>query len=125
MTNGERNAKLLERLIQFAQKTSVLCQKLPRTAVNQRIIDQVVGSSDSMAANYAEACEAESADDFIHKIGIVRKEARETRVHLRILYSTNQTFRTEIVVLGKESVEYIKIFTTIYRNFKIGKKVNL
>ncbi len=109
--------------ISFAQKTSILCQKLPETSVNKRLIPQVVGSSDSIAANYAEACEAESASDFIHKIGIVRKEARETRVHLRIIYSANINFRTEIALLGKESVELIKIFSTIHRNFKDKNKV--
>lgn len=123
MTSGERNAKLLERLILFAQKISILCQKLPETLVNKRLVPQVIGSSDSIAANYAEACEAESANDFIHKIGIVRKEARETRVHLRIICSANINFREEIIPLGKESVEYIKIFSTIHRNFRERKSV--
>jgi len=118
VTTGERNAKLLERLIIFAGKVTILCQKLPKNPINQRLVPQTVGSSDSTAANYAEACEAESDSDFIHKIGIVRKEVRETRVHLRVLYCANPDYRNEIVSLGKESVEYIKIFTTINRNFK-------
>lgn len=117
MTNGRKNAALLERLIRFSQKIVNLCQKLPKTPINTRLIPQVVGSSDSMASNYAEACEAESANDFIHKIGVVRKEARETRVHLRILFSANPEFQEEIITLGKESVEYIKIFTTINKRF--------
>lgn len=122
MTSGEKNALLLERLINFSQRVIRLCQSLPKTLVNVKIIPQVVGSSDSMASNYAEACEAESAPDFIHKIGVVRKESRETRVHLRILYAANPKYQEKIATLGRESVEYIRIFSTIHRNFRKRKR---
>ena len=122
MTNNERNNLLLERLVRFSQKVILLCQKLPEHLVNKRLIPQTVASSDSMASNYAEACEAESALDFIHKIRIVKKESRETRVHLRLLYTANHNFREGIVILGKECTEFIKIFSTIDKNYRLKVK---
>lgn len=122
MTNSERNNLLLERLVKFAQRVIGLCQKFPDNLINKRLVPQVIASTDSMAANYAEACEAESALDFIHKVRIVKKESRETRVHLRMLYAANTGFREAITILGKECVEYIKIFSTIDKNYKLRKK---
>ncbi|MCL4398027.1 four helix bundle protein [Patescibacteria group bacterium] len=121
MDKIQRNARLLERLIKFSQKVISLCRKLPRTSVNQRLVPQVAASSDSMPANYAEACAAESNADFVHKIRIVMKEANETRVHLRLLYVANPDFQREIVELGKESTEYIKIFFTIEKKCRQKK----
>jgi four helix bundle protein len=117
----KRNEELLERLIRFSQKIVSICRKLPYNPVNLRIIPQVTASSGSMAANYAESCGAESAADFIHKIRLVKKEAKETRVHLRILYTANPYFKNEILGLGKESAEYIKIFYTIDKRCQESK----
>ncbi len=121
MTNNERNSLLLERLIRFAQKVIQLCQSLPENLINRRLVPQVVASSDSMASNYAEACEAESGPDFVHKIRVVKKESRETCVHLRILYAANFFQREQITVLGKECTEFIKIFSTIDKSYRSGK----
>lgn len=118
MTEPEKNALLLERLIRFSEKVILLCKRLPETLVNRRLIPQVVASSDSMASNYGEACEAESGLDFIHKISVDKKEARETRVHLRLLYAANPGFRGHITGLGKECVEYIKIFSSIDKSYR-------
>lgn len=122
MNSHERNDLLLERFIKFSQGVITLCSKLPETLINRRLIPQVVASSDSMASNYAEACEAESSLDFIHKIRLSKKEARETRVHLRLLYTADPDFREEIVKLGKESIEYIKILSTIDKNYRLKSK---
>ena len=48
-------------------------------------MDQVRRSATSPALNYGEAQSAESTNDFIHKLGIVVKELRETHNALRIL----------------------------------------
>ncbi|MEK7565858.1 MAG: four helix bundle protein [Patescibacteria group bacterium] len=42
-----------------------------------------------MGANYSEACDGESAKDFVHKLKIAAKEARETKFFLRLLLETN------------------------------------
>lgn len=50
--------------------------------------DQIQRSGTSIGANYSEACDAESKADFIHKLGIVQKEANETIYWLKVLYGS-------------------------------------
>ncbi len=49
---------------------------------------QMMRSGTSVAANYEEACVAESRADFVHKLGIALKESRETRFWLRLTIAT-------------------------------------
>ncbi len=51
-------------------------------AIPQSLINQVIRSSASIGANYAEACNAASKLDFKNKIYIAKKEAAETRYWL-------------------------------------------
>lgn len=114
----EENDKLMERVIKFAEDVIVLCKKLPNNLINQRIISQLIDCSSSIGANYSEACEAESSKDFVHKLKIAKKEAKETRFFLRLLLKANSEFQEEIISKGKESIEFIKIFSTIVSKFK-------
>lgn len=68
----ERTAKFGEDGIRFAKK-------IPRGPVNDPLITQFVKCITSVGANYCEADNAESKQDFKHKIGIVKKETREAR----------------------------------------------
>lgn len=113
----ERNRRLQERLIRFAQSVVSFCQKLPKTPVNQRLVPQLAASANSTSANYAETCAAGSKADFLNKLRIVLKEACESRSHLRVIYTANKSYSQEIVSLGKESVELIKIFRTVLSKF--------
>lgn len=87
MTNGkdskrydleERTAKFGEEIIQFAKK-------IPVNPVTLKLISQLVAAGTSIGANYCEADDAESGKDFKHKIGICKKEARETKHWLRMI----------------------------------------
>ena len=74
-----RKYDLEERTAKFAEDIIDTVKKIPVNPVNRRIIDQVVGSGESIGANYSEANEAESRRDFIHKISICKKEIKETK----------------------------------------------
>ena len=74
----ERTAGFGETIIRFAKK-------IPRSPVNNRLIDQLVGAGTSVGANYCEADDGVSKPDFKHRIGICRKEARETKFFLRMV----------------------------------------
>ncbi len=121
--NKDRNEILLERLTKFSEKLIILCQKLPKTIVNRPLIQQVIPSGTSMGANYNEACEAESARDFVHKMGIAKKEARETKYWLRLLQSPseNLSYKSELQELRDEANEYVLIFASIISKFKDKK----
>ncbi|MFH1943574.1 MAG: four helix bundle protein, partial [bacterium] len=74
--------ELEERTKQFALRIIKLVSALPKSKVFDVIGYQLVKSGMSVGANYREAGRAESKADFIHKIGIVEKEAGETQYWL-------------------------------------------
>jgi len=113
-----KNKKFLERVLRFVDSILNLVNKLPKNIINVSLIKQIINSGTSVGANYHEACEAESSKDFTHKLKIAKKELRETRYWLRLLYKQNKEFKEEITCLGKESTELIKIFATIVTKFR-------
>src|SRR5688500_9858406 len=82
---SSRHEALLERFIDLAVASGGLVDRLPDTRLGRHIAGQLVRCGTSPAPNYAEACAAESRDDFIHKLGICLKELRETDVWIRII----------------------------------------
>ncbi len=109
---------LEERTIVFAENIIDLVRKIKCDSVNSRIISQLVGSGGSVGANYCEATEAESKKDFIHKIGISKKEIKETRHWLRLLARANSDRKDEIRKLWQEAQELLLIFSKIIRSSK-------
>jgi four helix bundle protein len=85
----ERTAKFAEQIIDFVKTIEI-------TPVNRRIVDQLVGAVGSSGANYCEASEAESKKDFVHKIGICKKEIKETGHWLRLLARSNPECKGKI-----------------------------
>jgi len=73
------------RLIDFAVRIIPLANRLSASFAGKHVTAQIVRSGTSPAANYAEACSAESRADFVHKLRIVVKELNETSVWLRII----------------------------------------
>ncbi len=105
----ERTARLAEEIIR-------LVKTLKLTAVNKRIVDQLVGSGGSLGANYCEANEAESKQDFKHKIGICKKETKETKHWLRLLAVANPEIKEQLRVLYRETQELLLIFSKILKS---------
>ncbi|MBI4215269.1 MAG: four helix bundle protein, partial [Parcubacteria group bacterium] len=83
-----------------------------------RIISQIVGSTGSAGANYCEATEAESKKDFVHKIGVVKKELKESRHWLRLLARVHPAHKEQIRELWKENQELLLIFSKISKSAK-------
>lgn len=113
--------ELLSRTFRFSEQIINLSRTLPKNEVNSPLIRQVIRSGTSVGSNYREACEAESGRDFVHKIRISKKEARETRYWLRLLLVSNPKFAGNIIPLGKESAELLKIFASISSKFNKKK----
>lgn len=105
----ERTAKFAENIIDFVRTIKI-------DAVNSRIITQLVGAVGSVGANYCEAVEAESKKDFIHKIGICKKEIKETKHWLRLLAKSNAELKEELRKFWKEAHELLLIFAKISRS---------
>lgn len=102
----ERTAKLAENIIDVLKKIRI-------SSLNKRIVEQIVGSSGSIGANYCEANESESKKDFIHKIGICKKEIKETKHWLRLLARTNPEIKDQLKIIWQEVHELLLIFSKI------------
>ncbi len=76
---------LEDRLIDFAINCSDIVEELPQTKLANHIGGQLIRASSSGALNYGEAQSAESPNDFVHKLKVVLKELRESRVCLKII----------------------------------------
>jgi len=76
---------LEDRLIDFAIQYSDIVEELPQTKLANHVGGQLIRSSSSGALNYGEAQSAESPNDFVHKLKVVLKELRESRVCLKII----------------------------------------
>jgi four helix bundle protein len=93
-------------------------QKITLNPINKALIEQTVRSVTSIGANYCEANEAESKKDFIHKIGICKKEAKETKYWLNLLIKANPSLKEEFLKLWQEAQELLLIFSAIVRTSK-------
>ena len=102
---------LEERLIEFAFVVIHFTKSLKRTRENMHLKDQIIRSSTACALNYGEAQSAESRKDFIHKLGIVLKELRETKINLKLLKRLNSEGEgSEIYALLAENDQLLAIF---------------
>jgi four helix bundle protein len=110
--------RMEERLIDFAVQIIRLVTDLKRSPTGRHISLQMLRSGTAAAPNYAEARGAESRADFIHKLGIVRKELNETAVWLRILSRVNREKSELIVAILQENVELGRIVTASIKTAK-------
>ncbi|MGE3824704.1 MAG: four helix bundle protein [Bacteroidia bacterium] len=83
--NENKKYDLEDRLIDFSITASEIAEALPNTKFASHISGQMIRSSSSPALNYGEVQSAESRNDFIHKVKIILKELRETRIALKII----------------------------------------
>lgn len=96
---------LEERTAKFGENIIAFVQNLPKSPITLPLISQIVRSGTSVGANYLEADDAESKKDFIHKMSISRKEARETKHWLRMIALAVPGSGEEAKVLWRESQE--------------------
>jgi four helix bundle protein len=117
--NGESSKPydLEERTFQFARASRTFVKLLPRTITNIEDVKQFVRASGSIGANYIEANEAIGKKDFVTKIKICRREAKESRYWLLLIDADGKLEPEQRRLLG-EAEELMKIFGAIVRKLK-------
>jgi four helix bundle protein len=114
MNDGAKPRDLEDRTFEFAQSVRAFVKQLPRTVSNTEDVKQLVRASASVAANWIEADEALSKKDFLMRVKICRKEAKESRPFLRLvdagLAKSNVVARE---TLTTEARELTLIFSSI------------
>ena len=110
----ERTARFGENIIEFAKK-------IPKTPITIPLISQIVKAGTSVGSNYCEADCAESRKDFEHKLGISKKESKESKHWLRMIAKATPELKDEAKILWKESNELQLIFISIVKKSRINK----
>lgn len=119
MTNGRNNRfDLEERTAKFGESIIRFSQKIPKDSVTVSIITQLVRAGTSVGAVYCEADDAESGKDFRHKIGIGKKESRESKHWLRMVAVALPALKDEVRKLWQEAKELNLIFNSIFKSVK-------
>ena len=111
---------LEERTLQFARNCRSLTKKLLKNTSNFEDAKQLIRSSGSVGANYIEANESLSKKDFLLRIKISRKEAKESQFWLKLLDCSDDlkidSWRMQLL---QEALELTKIFGAIVEKSKI------
>jgi four helix bundle protein len=117
MDDGAKPRDLEDRTFLFAESVRTFVKQQPRTISNAEVVRQLVRASGSVAANWIEADEALSKKDFLMRAKICRKEAKESRLFLRLsdtgLSKENVKRRDS---LAAEARELTLIFSAIISN---------
>ena len=117
--NGKQHYDLEERTFLFAKNVRSFVRKLPKTIANIEDGKQLINASGSVGANYIEANESFSKKDFIFRIKICRKEAKESKYWLRLVFIENSTeLEKEREKLVQEATELTNIFGAIIQKSK-------
>jgi len=107
---------LEERTFTFARRVRAFVKLLPKTTANLEDGKQLIKASGSIGANYIEANEALSKKDFIMRIKICRKEAKESRYWLKLMDAGEKMEQeNERKILENEASELTNIFGSILR----------
>ena len=114
--NRSSQYDLEDRTFEFPKNVRAIAKQLPKTLSNLEDIRQVVRSSGSIGANYIEANESLSKKDFLMKVKICRKEAKESRYWLRLIDpGDDAALKKHLGELVQEATELMNIFGAILR----------
>jgi four helix bundle protein len=108
-----RKFDLGERTFEFSKRLIKFLKTLPKDPLVQTQVLQAIRSGTSIGANYREADGAESKRDFVHKIMICKKEAKETLYWLGLIRDGLEIGSAEIEWLINECRELVRIFGKI------------
>ncbi len=114
---------LEDRLVEFSVMIIELSEKIKKNYAGNHLSNQIVRSGTSPALQYGEAQAAESRTDFVHKLKILLKELRETKVNLRMLVKAKLISDEELISNALSECDqlvaiFIKSIETAKRNSK-------
>ncbi len=118
---NERKYDLEERTANFGKEIIGFAKKIPKNAVTVSLISQLVRAGTSVGANYCEADCAGTKKDFEYRMGICKKESKETRHWLRMIAEAVPELKTEARKHWKEANELNLIFSSIVNKSKKKK----
>lgn len=121
--SNERKFDLEERTALFGESVIEFAKIIPQNPITLPVMGQFVKSGTAIGANYCEADSAESRKDFEHKMGICKKESKETRYWLRMIAKSVPDLAEQARILWKESNELLLIFSFIIKKSRDNGKL--
>lgn len=106
---------LEERTARFGGTVIAFTRRIPVDPVTEPLIKQLVRASTSVGANYCEADDSGSKKEFRYRIGVCKRESRETRHWLRMIAAAVPLLKTEARLHWQEAKELNLIFGAILR----------
>ena len=114
-TKNKAGYDLEERTLRFAKDVRQFVKMLPRSIAAIEDCKQLVRASGSVGANYLEANESLSRKDFLMRIRIARKEAKESRYWLHLIDAASAVSEQSRLLLLQEAKELMLILSAIMR----------
>ena len=111
-------SEFLERLLKFSVRIILLANRLPKTPAGFAIATQLIKAGTSIGANVNEAQDASSSKDFVQKLSIALREAKETRYWLSIIVRAELLQHQLVEPELKECEEIIAILTSSIKSAK-------
>jgi four helix bundle protein len=113
ITQNTKKYDLEDRTLLFGKRIIHLAKALIKNPVNYVLISQVMRSGTSLGANYREANETMTKKDFLFRMRICRKEAKETIYWLQLIIEANNNLDKRVQPLLEECKQLLKIFAAI------------
>jgi four helix bundle protein len=117
---GEKIYDLEDRLIEFGARVADVVEAIPKTRAGNYIAGQLIRCGLAPSLNYGEAQGAESRVDFVHKMKVVLKELKETRVCLKLI-KRRQMIRP-VERLGPICQECEELISIVAKSIETAKK---
>lgn len=114
-----REFDIYERASRFGESVILFTSNLPTTPISAPLISQLVRSGTSIGANLSEADESDTEKEFLYRLSLARREAKETQHWLRMMATAVPERADQGRELWKEADQIIRILATI------GKKIRL
>ena len=114
---------IAERAFHFAVRVVKLCRTMEKTSGSSRTLaNQLLRSATSVGANLEESKGGQSRADYLTKVSIALKEARETHYWLRLLVASEMVKESQLAELLDEADQITAILTTIVKKLKAKKE---
>jgi four helix bundle protein len=115
---SEKHYDLEERTLLYAKEIVPFLKMVKRNIFTIDTIRQIIRSSSAIGANYLEANDSLGKKDFLMRLRICRKEAKETVYWLNLLVINDLILKRKRDSLVDEASQFVKIFSSIIQKSK-------
>jgi four helix bundle protein len=120
-SSSSQRPGIVERTVRYSLEVIQLYRKLERESVGRILGKQLLRAATSIGANVHEAQGGQSRADFICKISIAYKEARESVYWLRLIHDAQVGNTNEVERIQDETNQLVRILSSILLTSKQSK----